>query len=341
MTAAIRLGFMTHNEGAGDPRRIYADTLALFAAADQSGFDVAWVAQHHFKSHAGRLPSPFPFLAAAAQRTRRIRLGTAVVILPLEEPLRVAEDAAVVDALSDGRLELGFGTGGDPDEFDAFGRALETRHAQTSAAFELLSRALHGEPLGQRKQRLEPPAPTLAGRLWQGVMSVPSAQSVAGRGAGLMLARSAFRLGQTTDELQLPLVEAYLGAWSGRSASPRIAVSRSIYPAADRRTALADLRTDILSYVAGLAAQGQLPAGQSLEQYCAWLNIAYGHPDEVAQTLAADRVLPFATDLIFQFSPAVPSLATAMRMLEQIATQIAPQLGWQPAAEVATRPPTG
>ena len=86
MAAAIRLGFMTHNEGAGDPRRIYADTLELFAAAEQLGFDVAWVAQHHFRAHPGRLPSPFPFLAAASQRTQRLRLGTAVVLLPLEEP---------------------------------------------------------------------------------------------------------------------------------------------------------------------------------------------------------------------------------------------------------------
>lgn len=71
MTTTFRLGFMTHNQGAGDPQRIYAETLTLFEVAEQLGFDVAWVAQHHFKVHTGRLPSPFPFLAAASQRTRR------------------------------------------------------------------------------------------------------------------------------------------------------------------------------------------------------------------------------------------------------------------------------
>lgn len=334
MTGTIRLGFMTHNEGAGDTRRIYADTLDLFAAAEQVGFDAAWVAQHHFKQRAGRLPSPFPFLAAASQRTTRLRVGTAVVLLPLEEPLRVAEDAAVVDALSGGRLELGVGVGGDPDEFEAFGRSLETRHAHTSAAVDLLRRAFCGELLGSRGQRLEPAAPALGSRMWQGVMSAGSAQHVAASGLGLMLARSAFKEGRRTDELQIPLVEAYLDAWNG-NAAPRVAVSRTIYPAADKPTALDEIAAAVLRNAEHLVAQGQLPPGQTLEQYCQWMNIAYGHPDEVAATLQADRLLPYATDLIFQFSPALPPLDTALRMLEQIATQIAPQLGWRRQNEPA------
>ncbi len=331
-TSAIRLGFMTHNEGAGDPRRIYAETLELFVAADQLGFDVAWVAQHHFKDRSGRLPSPFPFLAAAAQRTQRLRLGTAIVILPLEDPLRVAEDAAVVDALSSGRLELGIGSGGDPDEFGTFDRPLDTRHAATAAGFDLLRRAFAGDALGGRGQRLQPPALTLGDRIWHGVMSAAGAQLVAASGAGLLLARSAFKEGQATDDLQLPLVDAYQAAWNGNRAPRRIGLSRSVYPAADRRTALADLRPHIMRTVEDLVAHGQLSPGLSLEQYCRRLHIACGHPDEVAAALLADRVLPHATDLIIQFSPAVPPLDVALRMLEQFATQIAPQLGWQPQA---------
>ena len=92
------------------------------------------------------------------------------------------------------------------------------------------------------------------------------------------------------------------------------------------------MRGDILRTVEELVAHGQLPPGLSLEQYCRRLHIAYGHPDEVAATLLADRVLPHATELIIQFSPAVPPLDVALRMLEQFATQIAPQLGWQPQA---------
>ena len=78
MPQRFRLGFLTHVEGAGDLRQIYRDTLELFIAADALGFDVGWVAQHHFKRVGGSLPAPFPLLAAAAERTRHIRLGTAV-----------------------------------------------------------------------------------------------------------------------------------------------------------------------------------------------------------------------------------------------------------------------
>ena len=332
MTTSFRLGFMTHNEGSGDPHRIYADTLTLFVAAEELGFDVAWVAQHHFKERAGRLPSPFPFLAAASQRTHRLRLGTAVVILPLEDSLRVAEDAAVVDALSGGRLELGVGTGGDPVEFDAFGRSPATRHALTTSGIELMRCAFRGDPVGSQRQCLQPPAPTLGDRLWQGVMSEQSAKNVAVGGLGLLLARSAFG-DKPADELQLPLVEAYVQAWHEQGTPARIGLSRSVYPAADKQTALASIRTEVMRSVEGLIAQGQLPAGLSLEQYCSHLNIAYGHPDEVAATLRADRILPFATDLIVQFSPAMPPFDEAMRMLEQIAREVAPQLGWKSEAK--------
>lgn len=148
----LRLGFLTHSEGAGNPRRIYQETLDLFVVADQLGFDVGWLAEHHFKEAAGRLPSLFPMLAAAAERTRRIRLGASVILLPFTHPLRVAEDAAVVDALSDGRLELGVGSGGDLLEFEAYGVDLAQRHPLTTTALATLQRALRGEALGEHGQ---------------------------------------------------------------------------------------------------------------------------------------------------------------------------------------------
>ena len=110
----LRLGFLTHVNGHGDIRRTYAETLELFVAADELGFDVGWVAQHHFDNTAGGLSAPWPFLAAAAARTRRIRLSTAITILPLEHPLALAEQLAVVDTISGGRVEIGVGSGYDP-----------------------------------------------------------------------------------------------------------------------------------------------------------------------------------------------------------------------------------
>ncbi|MCE7989054.1 MAG: LLM class flavin-dependent oxidoreductase [Caldilinea sp. CFX5] len=330
MNQPFRLGFLTHLEGADDPRRIYQETLDLFVAADQLGFDVVWVAQHHFKERSGCLPSPFPFLAVAAERTRRLRLGTSIVILPLEHPLRVAEDAAVVDALSNGRLELGVGSGGDAAEFQAFGVDTARRHALTTEGLQLLQQALRGEPLGQSGQRLQPPAPTLIDRLWQSALSVRGAEYVGQQGVGLMLARAAWGHAEPTDLVQLPVADAYRASWRGRPTPPRIGLSRGVYPATDRATALRELRTGVMQSAELMVKQGNLPPGLDLAGYCQRMHIAYGHPEEVAATLATDRVLPYTTDLILQFNPVKPPLAQSIQMLEAIATRIAPALGWHP-----------
>ncbi len=333
MSHRVRLGFLTHLEGTGDARHIYQETLELFSAVDQLGFDVGWIAQHHFRIHAGRLPSPFPFLAAAAERTKRLRLGTSIVVLPLENPIRVAEDAAVVDALSGGRLELGVGSGGEAGEFQAFGLDIARRRELTSDGLQALQQALRGESLNGSDQHLDPPAPTLVDRLWQSALSVGGVQYVAHQGVGLMLSRAAGDKDKTTAQVQAPLAKAYIEAWHGRPGQPRIGLSRGIYPAADKQTALAALREPVLRTAGNMIKQGHLAAGLPLEQYCERLHIAYGHPDEVAAYLLADQVLPYATDLIFQFNPATPPLDQALAMLEQIATQIAPALGWRKATD--------
>ena len=78
---------------------------------------------------------------------------------------------------------------------------------------------------------------------------------------------------------------------------------------------------------------GNVAAGLPLEAYCERMHIAYGHPDEVAAYLLADQVFPYATDLILQFNPATPPLDQAIGLLEQIATQIAPALGWRASGQ--------
>ncbi|MFN8495501.1 MAG: LLM class flavin-dependent oxidoreductase [Caldilineaceae bacterium] len=328
MSQRFRLGFLTHLEGSGDPRQIYQETLEWFVAADELGFDVGWIAQHHFHIHPGRLPSPFPFLAAAAQRTKHIRLGTSIVVMPLELPLRVAEDAAVVDALSDGRLELGIGSGGERGEFEAFGLDMARRRELTSDGVQMLQRALRGESLNASEQRLDPPAPTLVNRLWQSALSPTGVQYVAQQGSGLLLSRAAWEEDKPTDQVQAPLAKAYLAAWQDKTIQPRVGLSRGIYPTTDKRTALAALREPVLRT---MQKQRHVPSDQPLEYYCHRMHIAYGNSEEVAAYLAADQALPYATDLILQFNPVSPPLDQALRMLEQIATEVAPALGWKKA----------
>ncbi len=330
MSQAFRLGFLTHLRGSDNPRRVYEETLELFSAAESMGFDTGWVAQHHFKKSSGFLPSPFPFLAAVAERTQHIRLGTSIIVMPLENPLRVAEDAAVVDLLSDGRLELGVGSGSDPQEFLPFEIDLSTRHQRTSEGLDLMKRALRGESWKEGSLTLQPPAPNLADRIWLSGLSPMGATYAAGNEAGLLLSRAAWGREEPTDEVQAPVAQTYIEAWQHQVHTPRVGLSRGIYLAADKKTALAEMRTDMTPAINAMVNQGKMAPDLAFETYCERFHIAYGHPEEVATSLQADLVLPHTTELILQLDPVFPTLDQTLRMFEQVVTQVAPALGWQP-----------
>lgn len=150
----FKLGFLTHVHGAGRTvSSVYRDLVETFVAAEELGFDGGWIAQHHLRADYGRLPSPWVVLGAVAARTSRIELGTAVTVLPLEDPIRLAEDVAVLDAFSGGRVQLGLGTGGaNIDAFSAWGLDPAARHERYDASLARLRGALAGDAL-------TPPAP--------------------------------------------------------------------------------------------------------------------------------------------------------------------------------------
>lgn len=100
--------------------RFYGEVLDQIVAVEELGYDYVLLTEHHFVAD-GYLPSLMPMLGAIAQRTSRIGIGTHILILPLHHPIRVAEDAAVVDLLSGGRLVLGVAAGYRPSELEAFG----------------------------------------------------------------------------------------------------------------------------------------------------------------------------------------------------------------------------
>lgn len=329
MTTPFRLGFMTHLRGTDDPHRAYAEAKAMFIAADQLGFDVGWVAQHHFTRTEGFLGAPLPFLAAVAERTKQIRLGTSIIVLPLESPLRLAEDAAVVDFLSSGRLELGVGSGSDPREFEAFAVDMATRHEKTSDGIQILKRALSNEPLGEQGQTLQPPVPSLGDRLWLSGLSILGAEYAAKFEAGLLLSRAAWGKAEPTDVVQLPVTQAYLKSWQKTDAKPRVGLSRGIYVGQDKKSTLQTMEPDVSRAMKQMVTQGRIPAGLSIAEYCNRI-FAYGHPEEAAEMLNQDQVLPYTTDLILQFDPVFPDLDQAIHMLELIATQVGPRLGWKP-----------
>ena len=139
----MRFGFMDHlpcAEWQSEGQR-YQDILTQIELGDKVGFDTAWLAEIHFFPNVSRIASPLTVLAAAAQRTQRIRLGTAVTLLPLHNPLKIAEDAATVDVLSNGRLELGVGRGAAPSMFAGYNVPIEESRERFEESLTVIRKA--------------------------------------------------------------------------------------------------------------------------------------------------------------------------------------------------------
>src|SRR5216683_2014163 len=124
--------------------RLYQQLLDQAAFAEQIGMDSVWLTEHHFTDD-GYLPSLLPAAAAIAARTQRIKIGTYVLLVPFFHPLKLAEDVAVVDVISGGRLRLGLGQGYRAEEFAGFGVPRSQRLGRTLETIEILKRAWSGE----------------------------------------------------------------------------------------------------------------------------------------------------------------------------------------------------
>jgi alkanesulfonate monooxygenase SsuD/methylene tetrahydromethanopterin reductase-like flavin-dependent oxidoreductase (luciferase family) len=131
-------------------RDVHARVTREILRADEIGFDYAWVAEHHFSNQYGIMPDVFVYAAYLAALTKRIKIGTAVVTLPLANPLRVAENAAFVDILSGGRFALGLGSGYRKYEFDGFGIDFEGRREVQEEALSLLMQLFHTKRVDHR-----------------------------------------------------------------------------------------------------------------------------------------------------------------------------------------------
>src|SRR5262245_40852814 len=124
----------------------------LIAYGESLGFDVAWLAEIHFGAAFSLLSTPLMSVPVIAQRTRRIRIGTAVTLLPLHHPLHCAEQAATADVLSGGRLELGVGRGSIPTQFHGFRIPVSENRARFDEALEIIRLAWTRERFSYRGQ---------------------------------------------------------------------------------------------------------------------------------------------------------------------------------------------
>jgi probable F420-dependent oxidoreductase len=124
--------------------RLYREILDQIAWGENNGFDDVWLSEHHFIED-GYLPSILPAAAAIAARTERVRIASGVLLMPFHNPIRLAEDIAIVDIISGGRFELGVGIGFKAEEFEGFGVPSKERGRRTDQSLEILRRALAGE----------------------------------------------------------------------------------------------------------------------------------------------------------------------------------------------------
>jgi alkanesulfonate monooxygenase SsuD/methylene tetrahydromethanopterin reductase-like flavin-dependent oxidoreductase (luciferase family) len=134
----MKFGWFVYFQERGMPTAgMFQEYLQEIELADRLGYDEVWLAEHHF-SHYATLPSPNILLAAIAARTSRIRLGTMVTVLPLYDPLRLAEEIGMLDQLSNGRLNLGIGSGVVPAEFARYGLSMTEAKPRFDEALEVL-----------------------------------------------------------------------------------------------------------------------------------------------------------------------------------------------------------
>jgi putative FMN-dependent luciferase-like monooxygenase len=344
-TLPRRLGFFTRLLDQAEPAERYRLATAQIIHAERLGFDSAWIAQHHFHEDEGGLPAPFVFLARVAAQTSRIRLGTGIVTLPLELPIRVAEDSAVLDLMCGGRLEIGVGGGGNLSSYAAFGQNSAERTALLVENLQVLRDAWAGRPLPGGKDRMYPVNPSLVERVWQATFTVEGARRAGAAGDGLMLSRTQPRPADAPDlpltEIQNPMIDAYLEALpEGRE--PRILASRTVFVADDNDEARRLAEIGLGRHRARLARLGRSTGdGSGLDAMIVALDVHLGTPDRVIDSLKTDSTLTRATDLAVQVHSIDPPHPFILRSIELVAEVVAPALGWgRDAASVgATRGP--
>jgi alkanesulfonate monooxygenase SsuD/methylene tetrahydromethanopterin reductase-like flavin-dependent oxidoreductase (luciferase family) len=193
-TMSLEFGVFDHLDRNDLPLRdFYEQRLQVIEAFDRFGFYAYHVAEHHF-TPLGMAPSPSVFLSAIGQRTRRLRFGTFVYALPAHHPLRVLEEICMLDHMSGGRLEIGFGRGSVPYEISFYGQNAEERQQIYAERLELILKAFTADTLtwkGRYDQfenvpmqlaPLQKPHPPL----WYGAHSPDSAERAARRGLNIV-----------------------------------------------------------------------------------------------------------------------------------------------------------
>ena len=324
----------TRVRNAGDMLR---QTIELAEGADEIGVNGAYVRVHHFAKQAA---SPIPLLTAMAARTGRIEVGTGVVDMRYENPLYLAEEAAALVLISDGRLALGISRG-SPEAalrgYEAFGytgsqdpRGSDLAHDK----FGAFLRAIEGEtvvdadpqmgPAG--RLAIEPRSESLRDHIWWGAGSRETAEWAGRLGLNLMSSTLLTEAtGQPFDQLQREQIDRFRAAYreAGHTGSPRVSVSRSVFPLVSEQDEL---------YFGLRGRDGQDQIGIIDGTRSTFGKTYADEPDRLVEQLKRDEAV-MAADTLMLTIPSQLGPEYNLHVLRAFAEHVAPALGWKPNTE--------
>lgn len=307
--------------------------IDLAQGMDDLGVDGTYFRVHHF---ARQQASPMPLLAAIAATTQRIEVGTGVIDMRYENPLYLAEEAAALDLISDGRLALGVSRG-SPESvvrgYETFGYtgSQDPRGADIARDhFATFLRAIDGEGLAERDvhghsggstglQRIEPHSPGLRSRIWWGAGNSESAAWAGTVGVNLMSSTLLTEAtGQPLDQLQAQQIETFRAAWreAGHAGTPRTSVSRSIFPITTAEEQM---------YFGGRQGGDQIGVIDGMRSTFGKTYAA--EPDVLVEQLLRDAAVRSADTLMLTI-PSQLGVEFNLRVVESFARFVAPALGW-------------
>jgi alkanesulfonate monooxygenase SsuD/methylene tetrahydromethanopterin reductase-like flavin-dependent oxidoreductase (luciferase family) len=329
------------NQPGPDAGQTLKQTLELARAADELGVNGAYFRVHHFAPQGA---SPMPLLGAVAGSTKHIEVGTGVIDMRYENPLYLAEEAASLDLLSDGRVALGVSRGSpEPSQrgWESFGYSAGTPNGADMARekFERFLHAVDGygvavaAPAEEQYPRMYqagtplpifPHAPGLRRRIWWGAGSHGTAEQAARDGVNLMSSTLVSEAdGSSLGDIQAEQIARYRAEWkeAGHDWAPRVSVSRSVFPIVDDRS----------RELFGLQATGRDQIGSLGEGAPVTFGRTYAaEPDKLIEQLRADAAV-MSADTLMLTVPNQMGVEVNVSILEAFAGHVAPALGWIPA----------
>jgi alkanesulfonate monooxygenase SsuD/methylene tetrahydromethanopterin reductase-like flavin-dependent oxidoreductase (luciferase family) len=322
-------------------QQIYDDAIEQVKAAEANGFEIAWFAEHHFSNYCV-CPSPLVMLARLAGETSRIRLGSAVVVTPLYQPVRLISEIGMVDALTHGRLVLGVGSGYQPYEFERFGQTLDEAVPRLIEFMEMLELAFSRDVFSYEGRYYRLPDTHIAARPVNGLPEIwlagdnPTLQRLAARkGWTVMLTPRHASVAQL-----LEARERLAGAYASQgldAAHVAIAPLRHVCITGDKAEAarfMENMRHQIRlsqslrfreDLIDGTMLVEKAYKGEpSMEEFAS--HVLVGDPETVAERMTDLIGAARPRHMLLHFQAGASPQKTALRSIEEFASKVRPMI---------------